>query len=111
MEYVNFGKAGVKVSKIALGLGFRGQRDPAEAQKVVEHALDLGITFFDCANVYGPTAETHGTSATRRGFWVGRSRAVATTWSSRPKWPVRWARARTRADYRVTTSCNRRSVL
>ena len=55
MEYVNFGKAGVKVSKIALGLAFRGQSNPAEAQKVVERALDLGITFFDCANVYGPT--------------------------------------------------------
>ena len=57
MEYVNFGKAGVKVSRIALGLGFRGQNDPAEAQKVVERAIDLGITFFDCANVYGPTGK------------------------------------------------------
>ena len=27
MEYVNFGKAGVKVSPLALGLGFRGQGD------------------------------------------------------------------------------------
>ena len=55
MEYVNFGKAGVNVSRIALGLGFRGQSDPAEAQKVVERALDLGINFLDCANVYAPT--------------------------------------------------------
>ena len=55
MEYVNFGKAGVKVSRIALGLSFREQSNPSEAQKVVERAFDLGITFFDCANVYGPT--------------------------------------------------------
>ena len=31
MEYVNFGGAGVKVSRLALGLGLRVQRDEAEA--------------------------------------------------------------------------------
>jgi aryl-alcohol dehydrogenase-like predicted oxidoreductase len=54
MDYVNFGAAGVKVSRLALGLGFRGQRDEAEAQKVIERALDLGVNLIDCANVYGP---------------------------------------------------------
>lgn len=54
MEYVNFGSAGVKVSRLALGLGFRGQADEAEAQRVIERAIDLGINLIDCANVYGP---------------------------------------------------------
>ncbi|MBI1929603.1 aldo/keto reductase [Candidatus Poribacteria bacterium] len=54
MEYVNFGRAGVKVSRLALGLGFRGQSDEADAQKVIEHAIALGINLIDCANVYGP---------------------------------------------------------
>lgn len=54
MDYVNFGCAGVKVSRLALGLGFRGQRDEAEAQKIIERALDLGINLIDCANIYGP---------------------------------------------------------
>ena len=40
MEYTNFGKAGVKVSRIALGLGLRGQPDQAEAQRLVETAID-----------------------------------------------------------------------
>lgn len=53
MDYVNFGSAGVKVSRLALGLGFRNQSSPAEAQQVVEHALDLGINLIDCANIYG----------------------------------------------------------
>lgn len=53
MEYVNFGKAGIKVSRLAFGLGFRGQSDESEAQKVIEHALDLGLNLIDCANVYG----------------------------------------------------------
>jgi len=54
VEYVNFGTAGVKVSRLALGMGLRGQADEASAQRLVEYALDQGINFIDCANVYGP---------------------------------------------------------
>ena len=54
MEYVNFGNAGVKVSQLAFGLGLRGQPDELEAQRVIEHAFELGINFIDCANLYGP---------------------------------------------------------
>ena len=54
MEYVNFGKAGLKVSPLALGLGFRGQGDENAAQRLIEHAIDNGINLIDCANVYGP---------------------------------------------------------
>ncbi len=53
MEYVNFGQAGVQVSRLALGLGFRGQGDEAAAQRVIEHTIDQGINLIDCANVYG----------------------------------------------------------
>ena len=52
MEYVNFGSAGVKVSPIALGLGFRGETSADEAQRVIEHAIDSGINLIDCANSY-----------------------------------------------------------
>ena len=38
---------------MALGLGFRGQFDWDEAEKVVVTALDSGINLIDCANVYG----------------------------------------------------------
>lgn len=54
MKYVNFGKAGVKVSPLALGLGFRGQGDENAAQRLIEHAIENGINLIDCANVYGP---------------------------------------------------------
>ena len=53
MDYINFGKAGVKVSRLALGLGFRGQGSETEAQRVIERALDLGVNLIDCANIYG----------------------------------------------------------
>jgi aryl-alcohol dehydrogenase-like predicted oxidoreductase len=53
IEYVNFGTGGVKVSRMALGLGFRGQFDRDEAERVILTALDSGINLIDCANVYG----------------------------------------------------------
>ena len=53
MEYVNFGRAGVKVSPLALGLGLRGQSDANDAQRLIEHAIDSGINLIDCANIYG----------------------------------------------------------
>ena len=39
MEYTNFGKAGVRVSRLALGMGMRGQNDASEAQR----APDLNL--------------------------------------------------------------------
>ena len=53
MQYVNFGSAGVKVSRVALGLGLRGQGDEKEARNLIAAALDLGVNLFDCANIYG----------------------------------------------------------
>ena len=53
MEYVEFGRSGLKVSRLACGLGFRGQEDAGEAERRIERAVDLGINFIDCANVYG----------------------------------------------------------
>lgn len=54
METINFGAAGLKVSRLALGLGLRGQSDPTEAQRMIEHAIESGINIIDCANVYSP---------------------------------------------------------
>ena len=67
MEYTNLGTAGVKVSQIALGLGLRGQADESVAQRLVEHATEQGITFIDCANIYGPMDDLYN---------IGRSEVV-----------------------------------
>ena len=53
MEYVNFGKAGIKVSRLTFGLGLRGVGDPDTAERLIEYAIERGINFIDCANVYG----------------------------------------------------------
>ena len=52
-QYVNFGTGGVMVTRMALGLGFRGQHDPEEAKKTIATALDGGLNLIDCANIYG----------------------------------------------------------
>jgi aryl-alcohol dehydrogenase-like predicted oxidoreductase len=57
MEYVNLGSAGVKVSRICLGCMSFGN-DAAwkveldNARPIIQRAIDLGINFFDTANVY-----------------------------------------------------------
>lgn len=53
MDYANLGRSGVRVSRLAYGLGLRGQADAAEAERAIERAVELGINFIDCANVYG----------------------------------------------------------
>ncbi len=64
MEYVNFGRSGLKVSRLAYGLGLRGQDDADEAERTIERGIELGINFIDCANIYGlgDGYETRGTS-------------------------------------------------
>src|SRR5829696_8645877 len=54
MKYANLGLTGVKVSRICLGSATFGVAPNAhDADHVVGTALDLGINFFDTANVYG----------------------------------------------------------
>lgn len=50
--YVNLGKSGVKVSRIAFGCGFRGAPDERDAEKVIREAMETGINFIDCSNRY-----------------------------------------------------------
>lgn len=56
MVYNRVGQSGLKLSAIGLGLWHNfGSVDPIENQKAIIHqAFDLGITYFDLANNYGP---------------------------------------------------------
>ena len=54
MEQRTLGKSGLKVSVVGLGCSnFGGLLDLEASRKVIHKALDLGITFFDTADVYG----------------------------------------------------------
>lgn len=50
--YINLGKSGMKVSRVAFGCGFRGLPDERDAEKVIREAMDTGINFIDCSNRY-----------------------------------------------------------
>ncbi|MFP7481538.1 aldo/keto reductase, partial [Weissella paramesenteroides] len=56
MVYNRVGKSGLKLSAFGLGLWHNfGSVDPLENQQAIIHqAFDLGITYFDLANNYGP---------------------------------------------------------
>ena len=75
MEYVRFGRTGLEVSRLCLGCMSYG--DPgrgnhpwtigeAESRPFLKRALDLGINFFDTANVYsdGTSEEIVGRALT-----------------------------------------------
>lgn len=54
MEYRNLGRAGVKVSAVGVGCNQFGRKVDREGTKAIVHrALDLGLNFFDTADVYG----------------------------------------------------------
>ena len=54
MEYSNLGRSGLKVSKLCLGtMNFGPFADENESHEIMDKALEIGINFFDTANVYG----------------------------------------------------------
>ena len=54
MRYAQLGSSGIQVSVVGIGCNSFGVWiDAAQAQEVVEAALDAGINFFDTAEVYG----------------------------------------------------------
>jgi aryl-alcohol dehydrogenase-like predicted oxidoreductase len=64
MEYRQLGNSGVRVSVIGLGTNRFGSKEvgQTDVDQIIDQALDLGINFFDTANVYteGRSEETLG---------------------------------------------------
>ena len=60
MQYTKLGNSDLNISKVCIGCMSFGKAgtmhdwtlDEAESEKVIRHALDLGINFFDTANQY-----------------------------------------------------------
>jgi aryl-alcohol dehydrogenase-like predicted oxidoreductase len=59
VEQRNLGGSGLIVSAVGLGTNnFGGRIDAAATRQVVHKALDLGITFFDTSDTYGPAGSS-----------------------------------------------------
>jgi aryl-alcohol dehydrogenase-like predicted oxidoreductase len=55
LEYKKLGRSGLEVSALGLGCNNFGRRcDQEQTKEVVGKAIELGITFFDTADIYGP---------------------------------------------------------
>ena len=54
MNYVRLGRTALRVSRLCLGtMNFGPLTSEADSHAIMDKALDLGINFFDTANVYG----------------------------------------------------------
>lgn len=54
MQYTHLGRSGLLVSRLCLGtMNFGPHTSEEDAYRIMDRALELGINFFDTANVYG----------------------------------------------------------
>jgi aryl-alcohol dehydrogenase-like predicted oxidoreductase len=99
MDYRLLGRTGLRVSPLVLGtmnFGMRAadkgvQTDEDEAFRIMDRGLELGLNFFDTANVYG---DGHGLTESIVGRWFAqgdrrRERVVIATkvYNTRSPWP------------------------
>ncbi len=82
MQYVDYGKTGLKVSRFGLGC-MRFPSDRKEAIKMVRYALDNGVNYLDTAYIYGDSEVVTG-KALKDGY---REKAILAT--KNPTWKVK----------------------
>ncbi len=85
MEYVNLGRTGLKVSRICLGAMTYGTSewrswvlDEEESRPFFRRALELGINFFDTANMYSLGVSEEVTGRALRDFTRREEVVIAT---------------------------------
>jgi aryl-alcohol dehydrogenase-like predicted oxidoreductase len=72
MEYTHLGRTGLRVSRLCLGtMNFGPETDEATSFAIMDKAHDVGVNFFDSANVYG---RSKGRGATEEivGRWLAQ---------------------------------------
>src|ERR1035437_9389462 len=86
MDYVKLGSAGLKVSRICLGTMTYGSKkwrewvlDEEESRPFIRRALELGINFFDTADMYSVGASEEVLGRALRDFGPPRDQVVVAT--------------------------------
>lgn len=86
MNYVNLGSAGLKVSRICLGTMTYGSKrwrpwvlEEEESRPFIRRALELGINFFDTADMYSLGVSEEILGRALRDFGPSRDRVVIAT--------------------------------
>jgi aryl-alcohol dehydrogenase-like predicted oxidoreductase len=75
MEYVNLGRSGLKVSRICLGMMTYGTPkwrpwvlDEEQGRPIIQRAVEMGINFFDTADIYSMGVSEQVTGRALRDF-------------------------------------------
>ncbi|MCE5185420.1 MAG: aldo/keto reductase [Planctomycetaceae bacterium] len=81
MQYTYLGKTGMKVSRLCLGtMNFGWKTSEQDAFRIMDEALDMGLSFFDTADAYGMDFIDRGGTEKIIGRWLvqggGRRDAV-----------------------------------
>lgn len=72
MNYTHLGRSGVKVSRLCLGtMNFGPFTSEADSFAIMDEAVDLGINFFDTADVYG-RKQGEGVTEKILGRWLAQ---------------------------------------
>jgi len=86
MDYVNLGSAGIKVSRICLGTMTYGSKrwrewvlEEEEGRPFIRRALELGINFFDTADMYSLGVSEEILGRALKDFGPSRDRVVIAT--------------------------------
>jgi aryl-alcohol dehydrogenase (NADP+) len=86
MDYVNLGSAGVKVSRLCFGTMTYGSKkwrewvlEEPDAKPFYRRAIELGINFFDTADMYSVGVSEEITGRALKEFGPGRDRLVIAT--------------------------------
>src|ERR1700722_100381 len=86
MDYVRLGTTGLKVSRICLGMMTYGSKtwrkwvlEEEESRPFIKRALELGINFFDTADVYSMGVSEEITGKALKDFGAGRDKLVIAT--------------------------------
>ena len=76
MEFRQLGHTDIKVSSICLGTMTWGEQNTeAEGHEQMDYAVDMGINFFDTAEMYAvpPKPDTQGSTEEIIGTWLNKT--------------------------------------
>jgi 1-deoxyxylulose-5-phosphate synthase len=92
MQFKQFGRTGLTVSRLTLGAGtFGKQTDEVEAHRILDKAAEAGVNVVDTADIYPPGAEVGGAEIIV-GRWLKnkRGRIILATKGGGKMGPAAW---------------------
>jgi aryl-alcohol dehydrogenase-like predicted oxidoreductase len=101
MQFTQFGRTGLTVSRLCLGTGtFGHQTDESEAFRIFGKAADAGVNFIDTADMYPAGAEPHelGSAEVITGRWLKgkRDQYIVGTKAGGPMGSLPWNKGSSR---------------